>query len=180
MLVFHASAVTQVSISRAGEVPSVHPAVPGQFSVAVTVDVEDNDAFDVRLLDATGSVIGEWTLLVTVRDVSDVANSPLDALIREHRMRRRCVPHAPDTPLHRLELGSYLNSADSWKPVLACWTSHGAGVRAVDWNGARLLGDVQPQIDRAQRSRRQPPWSQPAMQYARCSTRSNVAYPRSK
>jgi len=103
--------------------------------------------FAVTLSDASGATIGEWTLLATVQDLADVANSRLEGLIREHRTKRKCVPHAPDNALHRLELGSYLNSAESWRPVLACWTSDGAGQRSVDWSGARSLGDVQPQID---------------------------------
>lgn len=145
--VFHASSVAQVSTARPGEAPQVQPTVPGQFFVPVAVDLEDNDVFEVTLLDVAGTVIGQWTLLVIVRDASDTANSRLDALIREHRTRRKSIPHAPDIALHRLEIGSFLNSPNSWSPVLACWTSNGSGVRAVDWNGMRVLGDVQPQID---------------------------------
>jgi DNA phosphorothioation-dependent restriction protein DptH len=147
LLVFHASNTAQVSIARAGEPPQVQPTVVATSFVSVTVDVEDNDSFVVTLIDAAGAIIGEWTLLVTVQDLSDVASSRLEGLIREHRTKRKCVPHAPDTALHRLEMGSYLNTAGSWRPVLACWTSDGVGRRAVDWAGSCSLGDIQPQID---------------------------------
>lgn len=147
LVIFHASAATQIAIGRAGEPQLIQAVARGAFSTPVTVDIEDNDVFTVTLTDAGGSSVGEWALLATVQDIADVANSRLEGLIRQHRTKRKCVPHAPDTVLHRLELGSYLNSADSWRPVLACWTSGGAGTRSVDWTGSRLLGDVQPQID---------------------------------
>ncbi len=146
--VFHASRVAQVNVCRAGEPPQVQATTPGASSVAITVDVEDNDVFTVTLSDAAGAVVGEWTIQATVEDFAEVAESRLEALIREHRTpKRKCIPHAPDTALHRLELGSYLSSAESWRPVLACWTSAGAGCRSVDWTGSRTLGDVAPQID---------------------------------
>jgi DNA phosphorothioation-dependent restriction protein DptH len=147
LLVFHASPVAQVSVARIGEAPEVRPAHPGSQVTPVTVDLADNDRFEIVLTDATGGIIGAWTLVASVRDLADVASSRLDALIREHRTRRRCVPHAPDTALHRLELGSYLGSTDSWKPVLACWTAEAATRGPIDWSDTRVLGDVQPQID---------------------------------
>jgi Holliday junction resolvasome RuvABC ATP-dependent DNA helicase subunit len=148
LTVFHASSVTQVSITRAGEPPQVKATTAGSPSVAITVDIEDNDTFTVTLTDGTGTIVGEWTLLVTVQDIADVASSRLEALIREHRVpKRKCIPHAPDSALHRLELGSYLVAPESWRPVLACWTSESAGRRVIDWAGSRTLGDVAPQID---------------------------------
>lgn len=146
-IVFHSSNVASVSIARAGEPAHVQPTVPGAWSVSINVDVEDNDSFTVELSDAAGSVVAEWTLLVTVQDDADVATSRLEGLIREHRTKKKSVPHALDCPLHRLELGSYLNSGESWKPVIACWTADGAGQRSVDWAAARALGDIAPPID---------------------------------
>lgn len=146
--VFHANNVAQVSVARAGEAPQVRQAGAGTQSVVVTVDAEDNDVFAVTLADAAGATVGEWVVQVTVEDIADVAESRLEALIREHRVpKRKCIPHAPDTFLHRLELGSYLPAAESWHPVLACWTATGAGRRTVDWTTSRSLGDILPQID---------------------------------
>ncbi len=148
LTVFHTDSVTQVSIGRTNEPPQVQVAGAGSWSTSITVDVEDNDSFTVILTDQAGATVGEWTLLVTVQDIADVASSRLEALIREHREpKRKCIPHAPDNALHRLELGSYLGAAESWHPVIACWTSEGAGHRAVDWAASRSLGDVMPQID---------------------------------
>lgn len=148
LTVFHSDSVTQVSIGRANEPPQVQAAAAGSWSTSITVDVEDNDTFTVILTNQAGTTMGEWTLLVTVQDIADVASSRLEALIREHREpKRKCIPHAPDNALHRLELGSYLGATESWRPVIACWTSDGAGRRAVDWAASRSLGDVAPQID---------------------------------
>jgi len=149
--VLHASRVAQVSIARAKEQPQIQPAIPGSSSLAITVDVEDNDNFTITLTDTAGATAGMWTVQATVDDSAEVAQSRLEALIQEHRTKRKCVPHAPDTALHRLELGSYICSAESWRPVLACWTSSAAASRAIDWTGDRpwgpTLGDVTPQID---------------------------------
>ncbi|MDX2130430.1 MAG: Holliday junction DNA helicase RuvB C-terminal domain-containing protein [Planctomycetota bacterium] len=148
LTVFHVDSVTHVSVGRPGEAPQIQATAAGAWSTVITVDVEDNDTFTVTLTNQAGTTVGEWTLLVTVQDIADVASSRLAALIREHREpKRKCIPHAPDNAIHRLELGSYLGAADSWRPVIACWTSEGAGVRVVDWTASRSLGDVTPQID---------------------------------
>lgn len=146
LLVFHNSNAAQVSLARSGNV-TVHTTQPGNHYVSFAHDVEDNDTFDVNVIDASGASIGRWVLQVTIPDIVDVSNSRLEALTSEHRTGRKSTPHAPDTPLHRLELGSYLQSAGSWKPVLGCWTSRVSSRLVIDWHADRMLGDVQPQID---------------------------------
>jgi len=150
VVVYHSSDAATVSIS-----PQTRPAqaqacnvVPDASCTSATIEVEDSDEFVVSLLDASGTVIGEWTLVVSVSDDdTDVASSRLEGLVREHRTRKKCVPRAPDNVLHRLELGSYLKSPDSWKPVLACWTAGSDHRWTIDWTGAATLGNTMPQID---------------------------------
>jgi DNA phosphorothioation-dependent restriction protein DptH len=147
ILVFHGSNTAQVSLARVGEVAVIRVAQPASHFVVFNVDVEDNDAFEVRALDSAGASNGNWIVQVTIRDLADLSNSRLEALIKTHRTKGRSVPHAPDIPLHRFELGAYLSSAQSWKPVLACWADRVPSRLVIDWNGDRMLGDVQPQID---------------------------------
>jgi MoxR-like ATPase len=147
LLVFHGSSVSQISLTRSGEPAVIRQSVPGIHVVSFNEDLEDNDAFEISVLDATGAAIGTWTLHITVRDLADLSNSRLEALVKHHRLKRRSIPRAPDTPLHRLELGAYLSSAESWRPVLACWTGRVPSRLAIDWSSDRILGDVQPQID---------------------------------
>lgn len=150
VIVYHASIVATVSLT-----PRTSPGqaqtcsvTPGASCTSATIEVEDSDEFTVSLLDASGTVVGEWTLVVSVSDDdTDVASSRLEGLVREHRTRRKCVPRAPDNVLHRLELGSYLKSPDSWKPVLACWTAGSDHRWTIDWTGAATLGNTMPQID---------------------------------
>lgn len=147
LLVFHGSNAAQVSLARIGETARVQTVQPGNHSVTFNEDLEDNDVFEVNIVDAAGGTIGMWALQVNIRDVADLSNSRLEALINTHRTKRRNVPHAPDTPLHRLELSAYLSSGQSWKPVIACWSARVPSRLAIDWGGDRMLGDVQPQID---------------------------------
>ena len=121
LFVFHGSNAARVSLARAGEIAVVKAVQPGNHFVTFNVDLEDNDAFEISVVDAADASIGAWAVQVTIRDLADLSNSRLEALIKTHRTKRRSVPHAPDTPLHRLELGAYLSAAQSWKPVLACW-----------------------------------------------------------
>ena len=146
--VFHGFRAAQISLSRAGETPSIQATQAGSHFVSFTEDLEDNDTLELSVTDNTGAEIGRWTVQVTIQDIADVSNSRLELLIAQHRMpRRKSVPHAPDIPLHRLELGSYLPSRESWKPVLACWASRVPSRLAIDWSDKAALGDIFPQID---------------------------------
>ncbi len=145
--VLHGSRAARVTVTQVGEPPVVQAVQPGAHSVPLSLELENNDTLQVEVNDSAGTSLGEWAVQITIRDIADVANSRLEALIREHRTHRKYVPHAPDTPLHRLELGSYLQSAESWRPVLACWSDRVSGRIAVDWNSGAFLGNVQPQID---------------------------------
>jgi DNA phosphorothioation-dependent restriction protein DptH len=147
LLVFHGSNAAQVSFARPGEAPVAYPTLPGNHFMSLTADVEDNDAFELNVTDPAGASLGNWVLQVAIRDIADLSDSRLEALIKAHRTKRTSIPHAPDIPLHRLELGAYLPFADSWKPVLACWSSRVPSRLVIDWSGDRMLGDVQPQID---------------------------------
>lgn len=147
LLVYHSSNATRVLLSRAGEAAKVQTVQAGGHFVAFSEDLEDNDAFEVSVVDAAGSTLGTWALQVSIRDLADLSSSRLEALVKTHRTKRTSVPHAPDTPLHRLELAAYLSSAESWRPVIACWGEHVPSRLVIDWSSNRMLGDVQPQID---------------------------------
>ncbi len=157
LLVFHGGNAARVMITRTGEPPKVQSAQPGSHSVAFNEDLEDNDSFEVNVLDSAGSTLGGWTVQVTIRDLADISDSRLEALIKMHRTGRASTPHAPDTLLHRLELSAYLPSADSWKPLIACWADHVPSRLAIDWNGNQAIGDVEPPIDP------RPPLNPPAL-----------------
>lgn len=147
LLVFHSSRTAQVSLGRPNEAPTVLATQAGGQFVVLGEDVEDNDVFEVQLRDATGASIGKWLLQVTVRDSGEISDSRLEALIREHRTGAATTPRALDTPLHRLELGAYIQSPDSWKPVLGCWSSRVPTRLVIDWASERVVGDVEPQIN---------------------------------
>jgi DNA phosphorothioation-dependent restriction protein DptH len=144
--VYHAASATSVTVQQAGEQPIQGPAVAGSSFVSFTLDLEDNGAIEISLHDAHGVQVGTWSATFSVQDVTDVARSRFDALVQEHRTGRRTIPRPEDTPLQRAEGSSYLASPDSWKAVLACWSSPEPGWLDIDWSTARL-GDVEPQID---------------------------------
>jgi DNA phosphorothioation-dependent restriction protein DptH len=147
LLVFHGARAAEVSLARAGEAPTVQPIQTGNYFVSFTEDLEDNDSLEVHVTDAAGIIIGKWILQVAIESIDEVSNSRLEALIAQHRNRRKSIPHAPDIPIHRLELGSYFQSPESWKPVLACWTSRIPSRLAIDWDADAVLGNIRPQID---------------------------------
>lgn len=145
--IFHASHAAQIIFTRRGD--AVAPPVACQPGTSVTpfnVEIEENDIFDVTVSSAA-AVIGRWSVQFTVRDTSEFTASMLEALVRRHRTGAKSIPRAANTPLHRLELGSYLASPDSWKPVLACWSASVPARLVVDWQGDRMLGDVRPATD---------------------------------
>ncbi|MGJ4897492.1 Holliday junction DNA helicase RuvB C-terminal domain-containing protein [Bradyrhizobium oligotrophicum] len=154
--VFHSSAVVEVSLMRQGEQPTSKNTQAGSHFVSFTEDLEDNDSLAIELRDAAGATVGTWTLQVAIESSVETTNSRYESLIARHRTGRKSIPHAADIPLHRLELGSYLSCADSWKPVLACWTSRIPARLAIDWSSNATLGDLVPQIDP------RPPISPPA------------------
>lgn len=147
ILVLHSAQVQRVSVARDGDVPVCQNVAAGTHIAQFLLDLENNDVVRVVLEDGNGGAVGSWTVNFTVQDIVDVANSRLEALILQHRTGRTFVPHAPDTLLHRLELGSYLQSPESWKPVVACWSGRLSPRSTIDWQRGANLGDVQPQID---------------------------------
>ncbi len=147
LIVLHGAQVSQVTVTRDGEPLISQRTQANSRVIPFLLDLENNDVLRVTLEDTNGNAVGQWTLGVTVRDIVDVANSRLEALVLQHRTGRTFIPHAPDTLLHRLELGSYLQSADSWKPVLACWSERLSGRSTIAWTAGAYLGNVQPQID---------------------------------
>lgn len=145
--IFHASHAAQVTFTRQGDVAATPvPCQPGTSVTSVNVEIEENDTFDITV-SSMAAVIGRWSLQFTVRDTSEFTPSMLEALVRRHRTGTKSIPRAANTPLHRLELGSYLTSPDSWKPVLACWATSVPARVAVDWQGDRMLGNVRPATD---------------------------------
>jgi DNA phosphorothioation-dependent restriction protein DptH len=144
---YHSANARTISLTPQGDAAQVIQVQPGSHYVTFMIDVENSDEFRLDILDSNGAQVGTWMLNFFVRDVTDVSNSRLEALIREHRTKRSSTPHAPDTTIHRLELGSYLSGSDSWKPVLACWVNGAPANLSIDFSGDRTIGDVQPQLD---------------------------------
>jgi DNA phosphorothioation-dependent restriction protein DptH len=145
--VFFGPNASSITLARDAGLIETQQVPTGIDHVVFLEDIEDSDAFHVTLADANNAQLGTWTLKFFVRDVTDVSNSRLEALIWEHRTRRSSTPHAPDTPIHRLELGSYLPSSESWKPVIACWSGRTPVTLSIDFAGDRFVGDVRPQIE---------------------------------
>jgi DNA phosphorothioation-dependent restriction protein DptH len=144
--VYHAAAASLVKITLPGEIPRQEPTIAGSSFVTFNLDLEDNSVAEISLSDPQGISVGAWTATFSVPEVTDVAKSRFDALVQEHRTGRRNVPRPEDTVVQRLEGSAYLASSDSWKPILACWSSEHPGWIDIDWSTAKL-GDVEPQID---------------------------------
>jgi DNA phosphorothioation-dependent restriction protein DptH len=124
------------------------PTIPGQSVVVLVVEVEHEDDAEVLLKDGNSSEVGKWTIHFKVEGTSNVAQSYFEALVSAHQDERRgrvAVPKPPDHLLQRLEL-EYLSSKDSWKPILACWSTEVSGIPPLDWADPRL-GDTFPQVD---------------------------------
>ena len=145
--ILHQDAVAHIEIQQEGVAPVRLPTQAGRCAVSSILTLENNDALLIRCLDSSGTILGEWTVNITVKDISDIADSRLEALILQHRNRTKYIPHAPDIPVHRLELDSYLELPESWRPALACWSGRIPPQLAIDWGGRAALGDVEPQID---------------------------------
>lgn len=144
--IYHAAAAASITIEQPEEQPVQAVTVPGLSFVTFTLDLEDDSTAEISLHDAHGARVGGWSTTFSVREVTDVARTRLEALIQEHRTGRRSIPRPEDTPIQRVEGTCYLASSDSWRPVLACWSSAEPGWLDIDWAVARL-GDVDPQID---------------------------------
>jgi Holliday junction resolvasome RuvABC ATP-dependent DNA helicase subunit len=144
--VYHRTAAAMVAIQQEGEQAREQPTIAGSSFVTFTLDLEDNAAVQISLNDTQGNNIGTWSASFNVQEISDVARSRFEALIQEHRTGRKTIPRPEDTPVQRTEGTSYLTITDSWKPVLACWSSEELQWLDIDWSVARA-GDVTPQID---------------------------------
>ncbi len=144
--VYHTSAASSITIEQSGELPNRQSTVAGSSFVTFNLDLEDDGVIDISLHDDYGASVGGWSVTFNIQEVTDVARSRLEALIQEHRTGRRSVPRPEDTSVQRAEGTCYLASPDSWKPVLACWSSVDPGWLDIDWVEAKL-GDVEPQID---------------------------------
>jgi Holliday junction resolvasome RuvABC ATP-dependent DNA helicase subunit len=144
--VLHSSSVASVKVIRDGRPDLAIATTAGQHSVVTQLDIENNDEFIVKILDGAGAEVGTFTVLCTVREFVDIASSRFEALVLQHRHKRKYVAHAEDIPLHRLELNSYLANSESWQPVIACWSDGIPSQLAIDWQAA-VLGDVAPEIN---------------------------------
>ena len=144
--IYHAASAASVTIEQPGEQPIQMPTAAGSQFVTFTLDLEDGADAMVGLYDAHGTRVGGWDTTFTVNEVMDVARTRLEALIKEHRTAQRSLPRPEDTPVQRAEGTCYLASPNSWRPVVACWSSTEPGWLDIDW-ATPTLGDVEPQID---------------------------------
>ncbi|MFB3903185.1 MAG: AAA family ATPase [Acidobacteriota bacterium] len=147
--VFHASGAASVEIARqdSAEAPWIRPVALGSFATSVAFDIEDGSRYLVRLLASDGTERARLSVAFVVEEAGDTPATRFQALVATHQQKGQRVGQARvvDTPLRRLE-EAYLESPDSWKPVLACWPSEQLPQLQVDWTDPRL-GSAFPQLD---------------------------------
>lgn len=145
-LVVHvASSVSSVEvIPRSGGATVRASGSPARFSLPID---EDQD-FELRLLDPGNAVIGGWDLHVTIAEPEEDAPTTLyEALIKAHQEPRRELrtPKPGSLALRQIE-DQYLESGESWKPVLAGFSRADLAPGKIDWANP-CLGDIHPQAD---------------------------------
>ncbi len=157
--IYHASAVAEIQVQvipfpDPGLPPVVQPkpkveqVIPGQSIVPLVIEVENEDKAEVVLRDKTGAELGKWTINFKIEGTPNTALSYFEALVGAHQDERKgrvAVPKPPNSLLQRLEL-EYLSSEDSWKPVLACWSTEVSRLETLDWTNP-CLGNALPQVD---------------------------------
>lgn len=149
--IYHSTSVANVQIAaQEGTVVARESTVAHKPYATFVVDVENDDEALVTLEDHGGSTIGMWVIHFTVEEVEATARSRFESLVSFHQRQhggKPSTPVPPDTPAHRIE-SSYIQERESWRPVLACWSTTGRylGLSSLDW-GNPQLGDISPQFD---------------------------------
>lgn len=113
-------------------------------SGAIPIEIEDRDEWQVALKNDAGDTLSEWTVRVLVQEpAADAPRTRFEALVRAHhdaRAKPRPV-HPTDSYVRRIE-EAYLVSSESWRSVLACFSSGTMdGPGEIVWETA-TLGDL--------------------------------------
>lgn len=144
--VYHSPNVATVRVSAPAALNLVRTTTAGNSLVPFVVEIEDGEEVSIALEDNAGSVIGQWTVHFTVNETTDTARNRYESLIVAHQTNGRMrIPRPQNRLVQRLE-DAYIAAADSWKPILACWSGTVPGIPAINWVDPRL-GDALPQID---------------------------------
>ena len=145
--IFHSSSVSLVTLaSPILPTPLESQASSGQAKVSFIVSIEGDTTFTVKLFDQTKNQVGEWVISILIQEAVETARTRFDALIKAHRetISKVAIPSIPDSLLLRIET-AYIGSADSWKPVIACWSRPISLINHIVWNKPSL-GDIYPEL----------------------------------
>lgn len=99
------------------------------------LDIEDGDKVDIVLQGAVSEVLGKWTVLVLVVESSeDHPRTRFESLVKAHQQgNTRPKPVKPiDSYVRRIE-DAYINTTDSWKGVIACWSTTRGIFQNINW-----------------------------------------------
>lgn len=147
--IFHCSGADSIAISRQdnGEGPWTRQVQPTSYETSFVLDIEDGSCYAVRVLAPDGAELASWSIKFNVQEVGETPATRYAALVATHQNagKRVAQPRVVDSPLRRVEQ-AYLQSADSWKPVLACWPTQNLGNLQISWQDPRLGSDF-PQLD---------------------------------
>ena len=149
MRVFHCSGAASVEIAREdnGEGPWICQVQPTEYETSFVLDIEDGSHYGVRILAAGGTELASFSVQFVVQEIGDIPPTRYAALVTTHQgAEKRVAPaRVVDTLLRRVE-EAYLQSPDSWKPVLACWPTEELGSLEIFWADPKLGSDF-PQLD---------------------------------
>lgn len=147
--ILHCSGADSVVISRLdnGEGPWTRQVQPRSHETPFVLDIEDGSSYGIRVVAPGNLEIASWSIKFIVQEVGETPPTRYSALVttHQHAGKRVSQPHVIDTPLRRIEQ-AYLQTADSWKPILACWPTPDLGSLLFFWQDPRLGSDF-PQLD---------------------------------
>ncbi len=141
MVVFSAPEVSVTTIEKLSE-DSPHLSSPDR-PATFTIDVEHNDIINISTLGQDGQTLGNWTLRILVEESLESApRTRFESLVRAHQENRgNARPVRPTvSEVRRLE-ESYLQSQESWKGMVACWSTTTKVFEKIDWT-QRCIGNI--------------------------------------
>ncbi|MGI9075490.1 MAG: AAA family ATPase [Bryobacteraceae bacterium] len=151
LTVYHTSTASTLTLQlRRGEDPIGPPQLlniaPGTTQTTTVIDIEDDDRCQVTVAGSGGTSLRDWTVQFTVEETDTASRTRFEALVFAHQTKRKLpIVHTPDNVLFRLEQ-EYVQSPQSWRPILAAWSTPIDNVAIPDWSNPRL-GDVVVQPD---------------------------------
>lgn len=153
----HCRGVSSMEITRTdnNDPPIVINVQPTDYETRFVLDIEDDSQYIIRMLDGSNQ-LAQWSTHFLVQESGESPPNRFAALVKKHQRKGKLAPaRALESPLRKLEQ-AYLQSADSWKPVLACWPTNEIGDLQLYWSDPRL-GSAFPQLDPRPRPALVPP-----------------------